>query len=505
MVSFGYHCDTGSISFERAVEAMKASRASHHLIMVSNNTFFFRQGEIDTIKRYCQTVPEATFIVRLYNSNKGNWRAYPTASEYETNWRWVKQQLGAYASRVIFDDSVNEPNMAAPTSFDAGHYINRCIAMVEAASRAGIKLAVGAFAVGTLQEALLTSAYMPLWQALKKHNQAISYHGYGAIPFEAGETAPLEIVLDATKARAYMKDEKWPMSHGGWLLAEPYRIIQACAAIDYVPEIYLTECIVDNVLGHRPDVKEAWRAKYGIDMFMRDPRGIRTWEKYMKEFFASDGLDFEHGIAKLLEHARKNIYYHPAFKGACLFALNAQWDYGYEGKPNGTHKEAGSNYDRPEYTLFRHELLARVNTMTIDTPKPPETPLPPVYPDFALFPHKVRTLKQSNIRKTPDGDLLSSTAITTEWQDAKLSKENYAKSGLQWHRIEINGLTGWVAKTTNFEFAEIAAPPPPEKRFYVMVGTVQVQVSESDLDKLIAGKRLELAALEAAKLDSVLF
>jgi len=130
----------------------------------------------------------------------------------------------------------------------------------------------------------------------------------------------------------------------------------------------------------------------------------------------------------------------------------------------------------------------------------------PTFPDFALLPYRVRTLKQSNIRKTPEGELLSSTAITTEWQDAMMSVQTWQGQDFAWARIELNGLSGWVAKTTNFEYELIeVVPPPPPKRYLVNINNVQIEVSLAELDSLIANAELELEALKTAKLDKIPF
>jgi hypothetical protein len=443
---------------------MQASRASSHLIMLDNRTFFFRQGEIDTIKRYCNALPNATIIVRLFHDEQGDWKSYPNAAEYQANWAWVKQQLGSLATRVVFDDPCNEPNLAPASHPDTALYVDRCVKLIEAAGNAGIKLAIGAFSVGSLQESVLSSTYKPLWQALKIHRQAISWHLYGAIPFEAGEIAPLDIVLDASKARAYMKDERWPMSHQGWLIAESFRVIQICESMGFVPDIYITECIVDNVLGQNPVVKEAWRAKYGLDMFMRDPRGIRCWSRYLTEFFAQEGLSFEHSIMTLLTHARKNILYHPAFKGACLFALNAQWDYGYDGRADGTNKHAGSNFDRPEYTLLRSTLLGIVNTQVFPTPMPEPAP-------ETLVLKRIRsTDAKTNWRQSPGTSAAILGTIGSEWTEANVSS---AYTTLQWVTVAMNGKTGYCAR----EYLVIEDIPtvPSEPVYEVQVAQLSVR------------------------------
>jgi len=516
-MEFGWNCDTSSLSFERIVQAMRDSRAHTHLIMVDNTTPFLKIGDIDNIKRYLNALPNITLIVRVFSRLEGDFSAYPSAVEYQRNWAWVRTQLGTeLCKRVVFDDPVNEPQIGSGDDLTSQVYVERCLDMVEAAANAGIKLAIGAFSVGSLPEKTVPTIYRPLWLALKEYKQAISYHSYGAIPFEAGETAPLDIVLDAKKARAYMKDERWPISHGGWLLAEPYRIIQACEALGFTPEIYLTECLVDNVLGQNPQLKEAWRAKYGIDAFMRDPRGVQCWERYLTEFFSAEGLDFQHSLYALFRHARKNIFYHSAFKGACIFALNAQWGYGYDGKPDGTHKHAGSNFDRPEFELFRKNLLGMINTEVYATPTPVPTPTPePTFPSFTLYPAQVRSITGSNIRSKPNEGVIG--VIPQTWTDCMLSKEYKPFEGYNWYMIEVVSYgvlrQGWVADTLAFEFKHTETPPPPPKQFVVRWnGSVSITVSEADLDKIIANAELEIAsakleleALKAAKLDSPVF
>lgn len=495
---FGYNIDLSSIDHNRAIDAMIKSRADVHLLMFGNGGFFWQFGDIQLAKMFLERVPNATFILRMWNRNEGDWKRYPQASEYQANWAWAKGQLGNYANRIVFDDPVNEPQM--PSNDNASHpdmaaYVARCVAMVEAASKAGVKLAVGAFAVGTLQESVLATTYKPLWNALKTHKQALSYHAYGAIPFEAGETEDISIVLDARKARAYMKDARWPMTHGGWLLAETYRVIQICEGLGFTPEIYLTESIVDNVFNSQTShIKEQWRAKYGIEMFQRDPRGVRTWERYLKEFFEAEGLSFEYGIAKLLDHARKNIFYHPAFKGACLFALNAQWDYGYDGRGDGTNKHAGSNYDRPEYKLFRDTLLGIVNTTVYpSTPVPPPPPPPMPDPDIPMLDAKIRSkaIEGTRIRQAPqNGAVLG--IIPNTWIDAKI-QANYAATA--WPKIEALGLSGYAAK----EWLDIEIEGM-EKLYAVQIGNTVLLVPRDSLEDMLE-YQIRLAEYLKSKLD----
>lgn len=444
MSKFGYNYDTDSVNVDFAIKAMRDSGGDAHLIMMTSPTFFFTSGNLDLVRRIAQGVPNATLILRLWNRNEGNWANYPSASEYEKNWAWVKAQLGAdIMRRVVFDDCTNEPNLSGDNVAAAQAYVTRCVAMVEAAARAGVTLAIGAWSVGTPHESLLGTVYLPLWKAVSKHKQAISMHLYGAIPFEAGELVPLEHALDVEKSRQAMRDSKWPITHGGWLIARAYRVIEIFRANGLgVPSIYATEGIVDNVYNSsNAHIKEQWRSKWGIDKFNRDPRGIQTYERFVAALYPH--LDFAQGVSVLFDHARRNIFWHEAFKGVCLFALNKQWGY-----PSGTNKEAGSNYEDPQFTVFRELYLPRINSFTIpDTPLPTEPPKPNE-PPMPMIAAKIRSkaVEGTRLRQAPqNGAVLG--IIHNTWISAKIQAD-YANT--DWPKImcwlDGNPFTGYASK-----------------------------------------------------------
>lgn len=437
MVRFGYNWDAGSVNPDFAYKAMRDSGGDAHLLMIANGGFFFTQGDIDLIRKTVQSIPNATIIVRNWNRLEGQWQSYPNALEYEKHWLWVKGQLGAdIMRRVVFDDSVNEPNLGGDNVASAQAYVTRCIAMVEAAARAGVKLAIGAWSVGTPHESLLGTVYLPLWKALAKHKQAISMHLYGAIPFEAGETMPIDIALDPAKAREAMRDTKWPITHGGWLIARAYRIIEIFRANGLgIPEIYATEGIVDNIYNSsNSHIKEQWRSKWGIDKFQRDPRGIQTYQRFIEAMYPE--LDFQHAVAKLFSHARRNIFWHEAFRGVCLFALNRQWGY-----PSGTNKEAGSNYEDAQFTLFREKLLPELNNAPVDsTPVPPPNPEPPK--EATMLEKRIRsTANATNVRNAPNGAILG--VLGSAWQDCLVSDDYESAT---WVKVEVGNLKGYVSR-----------------------------------------------------------
>jgi hypothetical protein len=462
-MKFGYNCDTSSVSFEFAIEAMKQSGADCHLIMISPNSFYLGTGDLATIRKYLEALPShVKLIIRTYNTNEGDWQRYPAAIEYERHWKWIKANLGNLTDRLIFDDPANEPNLGGSDVNAAKAYVARCVELVKAASNAGVKLAIGAWSVGTPHESLFATVYTPLWWALHEYKQAISWHLYGAIPNEAGETESLEIVLNAATARNYMASDRWPIAHQGWLMARPYRLIEHFRNYDLgVPEFYITECFVDNIFNSQSSwIKEAWKAKYNSPKYP-DPRGVQAWEEYLKEMFPE--MAFDVAIAHLLSHARKNIFYHGAFRGGCLFALNKQWGY-----PNGSNKEAGSNYEDTQFTRFRAELLPSVNAeIDEDTP-------------MQLFPAKIKT-PSSNIRATANGIVLSEINVP-DWSSAMLSKSFVRVEGspYNWHEIGYNDLRGFVADTSGFEFEF----PVTELVYEVALGYATLRMNAQQVDWL---------------------
>ena len=462
MVTFGYNLDTSSIPLEKALQSLKASGANAHTIVIDPHSFWLGTGDLDTIRKYANALPNATLIIRTYHALEGNWSLYPKAIEYETHWRWVKNQLGeSVMQRIVFDDPVNEPNLAGDNPVEARAYVNRCLALVKAADNAGVKLAIGAWSIGTPHENLFETEYLPLWRACKRY----SLHLYGGIPSEMGELAPYNIILDAKKARTHIKDERWPISHQGWLIARSYRIIQLFEKHGLgIPELYVTEGIIDQISDMGQYIKDAWKAKYGIPAFQNDPRGAQSWERYLQSMFEAEGFDFQKALAFLHRHARKNIFYHPAFKAVCIFALNVQWGYKYAGYANdGQHREAGSNYDHPAFDTFRNVYLPAINAESFDEiPVPPPVVTPPKEP--IMLEKRIR----SNAIDTQNGTRIRKAPITGEtigyiphiaWQDCLVADDYEAAT---WVKVEVGALVGYVSRQyVNIENRVIEAPPEP--------------------------------------------
>ncbi len=481
VVKLGYNADTGSVSFEAITSAMRASGGTAHLIMIDNGGFFLRTGDYDTIRKYCAAVPNCKFIIRLYSKLEGQWSLYPKASEYELEWRKAKANLGALTNRLVFDAPSNEPNLAGDNPTEAKKFVDHCIALAQAANRAGVKIAVGCFSVGTPHESLIKTVYAPLWRVLDELEQGISVHCYGAAIPELGEIISLDVVLDPLRSRASVRGNKWPINHWGWLIARPYRIIQAYQELGLgIPEIYVTEGIVDNVFNSsNSDIKEAWKAEYASPAYP-DPRGIQSWEKWLLKVFESDGFDFGQCLNFLHRHARKNIFWHSAFKAVCLFALNKQWGYGYNGSPDGTNKEAGSNYDHPAFDRFRNDYLPAINAEIYE-----DTPMP----EITMIPARIKSNSTSTlIRNKAQGDIIGKIGadykigkIAGNYEAAKLLPLNNAEA---WVKVEIEGVSGYSAAFYLDVEKIIETPPPaPEKQYVLDLGHGTV-ILLNDAEKL---------------------
>lgn len=425
-VRIGYNIDTSSIPFERYTDAMRKSNASAHLIMVDNGDFTLRMGDIETIRKVANAVPNCTLIIRLFHRFQGDWKLYPSPQAFLDMWTWTRMQLGALNSRVVFDCPFNEPNLAGDNAALAKPFVDYCIALVRAASVAGIKLAIGCFSMGTPHESLLNTAYLPLWQAVANHKQGISLHLYAAAIPEIGELVPMDTLLSPEKSRQAITSGKWDIKTKGYYIARAYRIIQIFEAHNLgLPELYVTEGIIDNPFNaDSSNIKEAWRQKWGMDEFNRDARGAQTWTRWLLAVFKADGFNFEQIMAFLFRHARRDIFYHPAFKALCIFALNAQWGYGYEGHPNGTNKEAGSNFDRPEFAHFREVDLPAINAESYED----DTPMPS-YP-AVIFPDLDSPLWQNGTLKLSSGaNMRSEPYMQDKYKEGVLPAGEYqAKS-----------------------------------------------------------------------------
>lgn len=476
--TYGWHWDTASINFERAIPILKASKADTHLIMIDPGGPFLRQGDLDTIRKIHQALPKTTLIIRVYSRLEGNWSSYPTASQYYTHWAWVRAQLGREIMEwLIFDDPCNEPNLAGPNVAEAKRYVQRCRDLVLAAHRAGVKLAIGAWSVGTPDETLFESVYLSLMRDVAEYKMAYSYHAYVAIPPRAGETDDFSIILNLEQAKASFRDEKVPLNHAGWRSLRMFWIIRLHEKYGLpTPEICLTEVLIDNIFNSDSSVvKEAWKQAFSERAYP-DPRGARAWMRYMGLLFEDEAWDFSRTLAYIFRYVKKNFFWHPAFRRATIFALNAQWDYAYAGHSvDGQHKEAGSNFDRPEYDAFRNLYLPQINT---------EEGQMVTFPDKNDVRWREGSLtaigKNTRVQPAATASLSPLGALQEQVRAKRFPIYNdESTDDYKWYAYQINGHDVWIAETTGLIWNEDA---PVDQLYDVELGHMRLRLTAQEID-----------------------
>lgn len=444
VVKYTWNIDTASISYEKAIDAIRSSGADYALIMLDPKAYYLGAGDIATIKKYLADLPNVTLIVRTFSDSQGNWQNYPDAipnasgkrtKNYETHWTWIKAQLGDLSRRVILDSPFNEPNLD-DNPVNAKKFVDYCIYLVQSASNAGMKLAIGAFSVGLPDEDLLPTVYLPLWQECARLKQGVSLHLYATPIPEIGEFVGLDTVLDTAKSRAAIVDTKWPIEMQGWFIGRAYRIIKIFADNGLgIPEFYVTEGIIDNPFNSQTSwIKEAWRAKWGLLEYDRDPRGALTWGKWLIEVFKQEGFNPEQALAHVFRHARKNVFHHKAFKCICIFAKNAQWGLAYEHHPKGTNYGAGSNFDYPALRTFSNTYLPAINAEIYPEDIPP-MPIPFPATDSPLWRDGTLTLNAVRLRSQPDINPANVVTTLTGTFEAKRHEDEkpILEDGYTWH------------------------------------------------------------------------
>ena len=505
VVKYGFNADTSSVSYEKILASFRASGAEYNMVMLDPSSYFLGVGDIATIRKYLTDLPNTKLIVRTFSNSQGDWQKYPSAEKYQAHWLWIRTQLGdTHTKRIVLDFPINEPNLGGSDPTLARPFVNYCISLVKAAAVAGVKIAIGAFSVGTPHETLFETEYLPLWKAIKQYGMGISLHLYGWIPFEAGELVPLNVVLNAPLARHFMLDEHWSKDYQGWYIGRAYRYIQVFERHGLgLPELFVTECLVDNIANADTSaIKEGWKAKYANNVYP-DPRGVRAWEKYLKEMFPE--LDFQSSLKLLFRHARKNIFYSPAFKALCIFALNAQWDY-----PNGTNREAGSNFAVPALDVFTMKYISEINAETYEDNPPMPTkdsvPFPNAESPLWELGTLIITNESVNMRSEPylddkykvaDG-LKKGVYIAKRHNEERPKTDNHFWHAYQFVQDSILRKV-WIADSVigTWKADEIIPPPQSEREYFIDVtGGGTTIMKESVLDALIVYKQLELEGLK---------
>lgn len=293
-----------------------------HLEAIQPATLLF----MDNLSAACeaaQRFPDALIIHRDYSTLEGDeWHQRPDEQQWIARWQ-------AEGCLEVIRYTTNEPSL-----YDVGAFIQSEIELMDAAAAAGIRLSVGNFGVGTLPDWAVSQGLFDEWlRAVLRGGHVIGAHEYttGILPFGSGQYSRAQL-LDANA----MSPASWitdlPIAYAPFLaqsdldpITSPYgdyeqaiapRPVgaQAAACGSRLPSywhllrttwlllraecigldadelvIVNTEGLWDNlsdidIPGQISPIQE-WRARFGLERYMWDMRGIPSYENLWKAYF----------------------------------------------------------------------------------------------------------------------------------------------------------------------------------------------------------------------------
>lgn len=282
---------------------------------------------MDNIFKACEAVqrlPNTLIIHRDYSQWEGEeWLHRPDVTVWLSRWRGE----GCYQ---VVRYTTNEPSL-----YDVGAFVSQEIALMDAAAAEGIRLSVGNFAVGTLPDWAVQSGLFDDWlRAVVRGGHIIGAHEYttGILPFGTGvysrqqlfdpasmqpqfwitdlpiayvpfsaqsEPDPIispfgvyeqsqvarPIIAQAGPTCGAQLPTYWHILRTTWLLLRA-----ECIGLDADDiKIVNTEGLWDNLSDiDVPGVIEPikiWRQRYGLDKYMRDMRGLPSYENLWRAYY----------------------------------------------------------------------------------------------------------------------------------------------------------------------------------------------------------------------------
>ncbi|MGJ3241154.1 MAG: hypothetical protein ACFE0Q_20760 [Anaerolineae bacterium] len=329
---------SGSLDDLREVQASQRDRISYNVnaLAVPNWTYLYEHLErlqpssilvMDDWRRACemkQRFPEMVVISRDFSILEGEeWELRPNEQDWLNRWR----NEGCYE---VLRYTTNEPSMYNPQAFADSE-----VELMRAAQAEGIRLSVGNFGVGTIPMWAVEQGVFDEWlRAIVDGDHIIGAHEYttGVLPFGVGTysreqllnpvtmqpanwitdlpiayrpfgsqtteeldpvTAPfgayeasqeLAPVLSAQSASCGELPTYWHILRTTWFLLRA-----ECIGLNPDDiEIILTEGLWDNLNDiDTPEIQpvQTWREQYGIDRYMRDMRGIPSYENLWRAYY----------------------------------------------------------------------------------------------------------------------------------------------------------------------------------------------------------------------------
>lgn len=493
MTKIGYNINLSAID-NQTIEDADNSNAAMHLLMTTSHDAPRQVGI------WKDRLGADKIVWRKYSTLEGNWSIYPDNDEI------VKQWLSEGHLDIVRDDPCNEPSLANGDVEINKRYVKRSVDLLRKAVAMGIKVAIGAFSVGTPHhDRVADGTYDDLIRAVVEGGHYFSVHEYcPGIP-GAGDTFGYYDLLEPQAAVEAMLPFKWPLGDY-WLLRRSDRFVKRARAIGLAdPSIIVTEAFID-LIPDANDVLNQLREQYGAPQYNKDLRGVLSWLWYYQDAFPN--MTYPKVIEHLTKYVAEKVYNQPYHKAVCLFALNNLWD-----------TPQGHNYLNSALDNFRRFALPAINDGIMLSPEPIENPSHYVMlpPDNPLWMVGEFTFAGLNFRKQPslDGDIINKLGggphhgMLNEGQTIEVD-------GYNWVAIYIESLNyfGWVAKyklskpdVDYFTFVEdeIEVPDPePEKQYIIDLLGMSMIVTETEYQKLLTFHRNIVTGLENAQIIEII-
>jgi hypothetical protein len=369
MGKIGYNINLGGLGkqFEEAQANAKSASAAFHLLMTAPSNGINTQGDAEAIDRWIEKIQPAQIVWRTYSKLEGNWSVFPSNDEIIKRWRAENRP------QYIRDDPSNEPSLFGKDPRTNALYVKSRADLLRKAADIGIKVAVGAFSVGTPHESLIANGtYDELIRAVVEGGHYFSVHEYcPGIP-GAGDVFSYEKLLNPDEVMETMKRDPWPVKAVYWLLRRSDRFVVRAREIGLSdPQIIVTESYID-LIPDANDVINQLRDKYGIPAYNKDLRGVLAWRMYYADAFPDKS--FSDVITQLSKYIEENIYYPDHIKGVCLFSFNWDWDtpeaHNYLNPYLDDFRRVGLPNLSKSPSLFTEPEEKRSDTDTISTRSP---------------------------------------------------------------------------------------------------------------------------------------
>lgn len=319
MGKIGYHIHLGGLGQQKEESQQNAKKADapFHLLVTSPDNGIHTEEEIAVLDSWAKALSPAQIIWRSYSSLEGDWSMFPSNTEIVKHW------LSEDRPQYIRDDPANEPALSGNDPDVNSHYVKSRADLLRKAAAVGIKVAVGAFKVGTPDADLIADgSYDDLIRAVIEGEHYFSVHEFcPGIP-GAGDIFDYSELLEPDSVSKVMKANPWPTEASYRHLRHSDNFVLRARELGLAdPQIIVTESFLDFI----PDaheVIEELQDKYGIPAYDKDLRGVLAWRMYYADTFPLKR--FSDVLTQLCKYLDDNVYYPDYIRGVCLYSLN--WD-----------------------------------------------------------------------------------------------------------------------------------------------------------------------------------